>query len=651
MHEAGYKSIYGDTSASRVIIDEIKSIQTDRRKPLPDYMAKDRKKKPDDYYKELQDYLSTRKPDSSLRSVSGLSGGSAAFFRSRQATLDDIVAKFTNDTDLTTLQFYTSNRDYHKDRFDKLKIFQFYEDNVHKLRRNIERQMVDDLNEIRKYLEEVMRDITTLTSTIFGEYFNIYQRGLNSELLKVLNDEKHNVYDPETKILIEKVVRRESNDYLKYKTFFPDFIKLVEFSNTNKQLKNKFIQQNFKFNTFDHVPVSSYLEMLNKNIDSLADFSGEGLKDYQLGQVKKAQQSQYLNSYRDKAPQTLSMLATSVVSEHRDDRYLTDRTQKTFNGSLIELPPDEEPMFEMGEATKMAEPYWMINQIIETKTVSTSHSDSDTINDFILIDKDRYAITCSNDRSIRITNMISGDNRLAIPFAHQDGSRCLLFHTKGVIVSGGKDGEIKLFDPTIGQSKGILVGHRETVWKMIEMPGEALVSCSEDHSLKFWNIDLLNCYKTIVSPQNKPIRSLIRYTESKLFFAGTRVWLYNVNRDDIEKTFSGHSGQIRSMAVDIKNNRLITGSDDDTLRFWSIESCQMLKVISCTEPRSMVVYQNQYLITGNADFTVKFWDLGLSRLICVKKTKIHVDTVQVTNDNKILYAEYNDLVMLKNPGV
>lgn len=177
---------------------------------------------------------------------------------------------------------------------------------------------------------------------------------------------------------------------------------------------------------------------------------------------------------------------------------------------MIDLPPDNQPMFDMGDSTKLAEPYWKLNQIIVTKSIETSHSSNEVINDFFLIDKDRYAVTCSNDRSIRITNMISGDNRLAIPYAHKDCSRCLLYMAKGIIVSGGKDGEIKLFDPTIGQSKGVLVGHKDTVWKMIEMPGEALVSCSEDNSIKFWNTDLMNCYKTIVSPQNKPIRCLVR---------------------------------------------------------------------------------------------------------------------------------------------
>ena len=55
---------------------------------------------------------------------------------------------------------------------------------------------------------------------------------------------------------------------------------------------------------------------------------------------------------------------------------------------MIELPPDNQPMFDMGDSTKLAEPYWKLNQIIVTKSIETSHSSNEVINDFFLIDKD-----------------------------------------------------------------------------------------------------------------------------------------------------------------------------------------------------------------------------------------------------------------------
>jgi WD40 repeat protein len=319
------------------------------------------------------------------------------------------------------------------------------------------------------------------------------------------------------------------------------------------------------------------------------------LDQYKLKEIEKAKQSQYIRGLRASTEKSVAFAEAGPQQE----------LERRFGQSVLALPADDEVMFEMGETTKLAEPYWKINQLVMTKFIDSTHSSTEIINDFFLIDKDRYAVSCSNDKSIRITNLITGDNRLAIPYANKEGSRCILMVTKGLIASGGKDGEIKLFDPSIGQSAGILVGHANTVWKMIEMPGEALVSASEDHTLQ-----LMNCYKTIVSPQNKPIRCLFRFNETKLVFASTRVWLYNIHRDDIEKTFNGHTGFVRSIAVDKKYNRLITGAEDDTLRIWSMDTCQPLKVFTCHEPRCMEVWHEEFLVTGHSSFEIRFWTWG-----------------------------------------
>ena len=65
------------------------------------------------------------------------------------------------------------------------------------------------------------------------------------------------------------------------------------------------------------------------------------------------------------------------------------------------------------------------------------------------------------------------------------------------------------------------------------------------------------------------------------------MWVYNVNRDQIEKTFSGHNGFVRAIEFDKKRNTLLTGGEDETLRFWSFESCECLKALRTTEMHSL----------------------------------------------------------------
>ena len=630
----------------KVIMDEIKSIQGERKRPKPDYVYPEKRKSADEYYREVEDYLDG-KDRREFRTIKDLSFGTDVFFKSKQVINEQLLVDFLNDCDLTTVQFFTNNRNYHNDRLDKLKIFRFYEENIHKLRRKFDKMMVDDMNYMKSYLEEAIKNVVTSTQSIFNEYLNIYQRRINAEYLKVLNDEKYNVYDNETKFILERIARKESNDFLKYKPFFPDFIKLIDFVNKNVELKKRFMQQNFKFNTLDEVSLSDYLDLMNKNVEEFVHFSKEMMDEYKLKEIDKASHSQYIKNLKANKGGMMDSLDKSVyfADEARAEK------EKKFGQSILALPADDETIFEIGDTTKLAEPYWKINQLILQKFIETTHSTTETINDFLLTDKDRYAISCSNDRSIRITNLITGDNRLAIPYTHKEGSKSVLMLNKGLLASGGHDGEIKLFDPNVGQSAGILMGHANTIWKMVEMAGEALVTCSEDHTVKFWNLELMNCYKTLVSPQNKPIRTVMKFNETKIMFASTRIWLYNIHRDDIEKTFTGHTGYIKALAYDKKYNRLISGSEDDTLRFWSMDSCQLLKVFNCNETRCMEIWQDEYLVTGHSSFEIKFWDLGLTRLICKKRTRVFVDSIHITTDGRIVYPEYNQLVILKNPAI
>lgn len=105
---------------------------------------------------------------------------------------------------------------------------------------------------------------------------------------------------------------------------------------------------------------------------------------------------------------------------------------------------------------------------MEYKRIETTHSPTEIITSLLLMDKDRYAITASTDESIRITNLVTQENRLSIPKTHEGGSNCLLLTAAGLIASGGKDGSLKLFDTIIGRNKGVLLGHQGPIYSVIQ---------------------------------------------------------------------------------------------------------------------------------------------------------------------------------------
>lgn len=626
MRSHGYNNLYNSWSGKRMnyeseetvqkaIMDEIKSIQgvkssyRNRKPETAKYNTYE-----DEYRPKI---LVEEEGSSTVNSLHFTN----RFFRNRQTITENVLQDFGKSIDLSSTNFFTSTRDYHKDNIDKLKILRFNEEKIHKLRRTFQRMLNDDLNKIQDYAIEAIRNIRTLTGDIFNEYCGVFQRKLTREYLKVLNDEKQNVYEASTQGRLRSLTRLHCDDFLKYNTFFPDLISLVNFLNENLKLKKYFLQSTKKSSALNDVPVSDYMDMFKRSIDNLMDYKSE---------VLRAQKNKRVNEII-KRPLSTNLSKTGLDLE------------------IIGHIPEDSPIFELGDKTKKAEPFWKINQLIESKLIETSHHHNDVINQLVLSDDSRYAMTCSKDESIRITNLVTGENRLAIPKASEGGCASICHMSDGMLASGGRDGVIKLFDTLIGMNKGVMYGHRDQVWGMVEMPGEALVSISEDHSMKFWNTELRAETKTVMSPQNKPIRSLLRISESRLAFSSLRIWIYNVNRDEIEKSLAGHNGQVRTMTYHDNMNRLISAGEDSTLRFWNLETCECVKTLRCPEAHCLAIYKGEYLLSGHTGMEVRFWDLGLLRLICIKTTKIFVETIQVTRDGRIIYPEYNMLVVLKSP--
>jgi len=104
------------------------------------------------------------------------------------------------------------------------------------------------------------------------------------------------------------------------------------------------------------------------------------------------------------------------------------------------------------------------------------------------------------------------ENRLSIPKTHDGGSNCLMLSHSGVIVSGGKDGTIKLFDTIIGRNKGVLLGHKGPIYGIVQpdVNKNNIISCSDDKTLIYWTLDHLQALKTIFSPSGRPLRALIK---------------------------------------------------------------------------------------------------------------------------------------------
>ena len=179
------------------------------------------------------------------------------------------------------------------------------------------------------------------------------------------------------------------------------------------------------------------------------------------------------------------------------------------------------------------------------------------------------------------------------------------------IASAGKDGQIKIWNSKTGANIAIIQAHNQWIWGLDEIPGEALVSISDDHTMKFWSVNDKLCYKTIRSPQGKSIRCLKVLNNTQLVFASFRIWVYSILRDEVEKTFVGHSNYVRAVVYVKSRDYLVSGSEDFSLRFWNWQTCDNFKSINLhCQLLTLDLWEDQFIVGGAADCKIHFFDFN-----------------------------------------
>jgi WD40 repeat protein len=85
------------------------------------------------------------------------------------------------------------------------------------------------------------------------------------------------------------------------------------------------------------------------------------------------------------------------------------------------------------------------------------------------------------------------------------------------------------------QVEQILTGHEESVWSVLMLNPQRIVSASKDRTLKVWNLQT----------------------------------------GQVEHTLSGHEDSVNGVAV-VDANRIVSASDDRTLKVWNLQTGQII---------------------------------------------------------------------------
>jgi WD40 repeat protein len=198
-----------------------------------------------------------------------------------------------------------------------------------------------------------------------------------------------------------------------------------------------------------------------------------------------------------------------------------------------------------------------------------------------------------------------------------------------LMVSGGNDRIITIRHLGTGRILRTLTGHTGSIYALcLSQDGQTLVSGGRDATLKVWNLGAATNYNS-----NSPTSRIIG--------------------DGLLHTFAGHAESINCVAISPDGKMLVSGSEDNTIKLWNLDTGECLATLEGHEAgvRSVAISPDgQLLVSGSADYTIKLWQLPdrVDEPICLDPIYTltgHSDWVKclaITPDGQILASGSQD---------
>ncbi len=246
----------------------------------------------------------------------------------------------------------------------------------------------------------------------------------------------------------------------------------------------------------------------------------------------------------------------------------------------------------------------------------------------------------SDDRTIQLWDLATR-TLVGTLKQHLQGVRSVAFSPDGkTLASGSSDRMIRLWDLASGECVRSLEGHRGWVWSVTFSPdGKYLASGSEDQTVRIWSLESqqeanpspARPQSQMLSGHTSWVRSVAFSPDGRLLASGSddqTVKLWDVNSAQRIRTLKGYARGIRSVAFSPDGQTLASGSEDQRVRIWDIANEQCLRSLDQHSERVWSVAfspDGQTLASGSEDQTIRLWQVNTGS--CLKILSGHSDGI------------------------
>lgn len=292
-----------------------------------------------------------------------------------------------------------------------------------------------------------------------------------------------------------------------------------------------------------------------------------------------------------------------------------------------------------------------INEGGEYREQVTLKNHSNFISCVYYLETENWICTGSNDSTICI--YCDGSQTPFVILRGHEGTVCTISKglTPKTIISGSwdKTGKIWTIDKTGTSTFVNLNGHEAAVWAVTSIRNGNYVTGSADKNIFYWN--LKGEKLKILKGHTDCVRGLIGLDDGSLISCGNDATIRYWNDDgECIKELHGHNNYIYTISINhsIGNDILVSGSEDNTIRMWSLKSGSLgdAIVLPAQSVWSVACLNNGDIVTGSSDGIIRIFTRDPARVAnsdVRDSYNLAVATRQIENNAELGGIKKNDL--------
>jgi len=208
---------------------------------------------------------------------------------------------------------------------------------------------------------------------------------------------------------------------------------------------------------------------------------------------------------------------------------------------------------------------------------------------------------------------------------HSDDVHCVAFSLDGrLIASASRDGSVKVWDASTGETLWTLAGHRGDVYGVAFSPdGKMLASAGDDTTVRLWQIST-GRQKAVLRAHTRAVFNAVFSPDGRTLATAGKdqvIRLWDTATLDEELVLSGHIKDVEFIAFSPNGQTLASVGDErpGLLKLWDVASgCEKISVVADLHPMMCVAFSHDgaTLATASEGRTIKLWDAasGVERL-------------------------------------